>query len=42
VLYTLVAVQQFLIISVILAGFLDVWADFRRLKKQQGIKTQNN
>jgi uncharacterized protein YybS (DUF2232 family) len=33
--YTLVAVQQFLVIAVILAGFLDVWADFRRLKAQR-------
>lgn len=33
--YTLVAVQQLLVIVVILAGFLDVWVDFRRLKGQQ-------
>lgn len=35
VIYTLVAVQQFLMLAVILVGFLDVWADFRRLKKQE-------
>ena len=33
--YTLVAVQQLLVIVVILAGFLDVWVDFRRLQGQQ-------
>jgi uncharacterized protein YybS (DUF2232 family) len=33
--YTLLALQPFLIAAVMLAGFLDVWADFRCLKKQQ-------
>jgi len=35
VIYTVLAVQQFLILAVILVGFLDVWADFRRLKKKK-------
>ncbi len=38
VIYTVVAVQQFLFLAVIMAGFLDVWADFRRLKKQKDKK----
>jgi uncharacterized protein YybS (DUF2232 family) len=33
ILYGLIALQQFLLLLVIVAGFFDMWIDFRRLKK---------
>ncbi len=33
ILYSLIALQQFVLLLVIAAGFLDLWTDFRRLKK---------
>jgi uncharacterized protein YybS (DUF2232 family) len=39
ILYGLIALQQFVLLLVIAAGFLDLWIDFRRLKK--GVDNNN-
>jgi len=39
ILYGLIALQQLVLLLVIAAGFLDMWIDFRRLKK--GVENQN-
>jgi uncharacterized protein YybS (DUF2232 family) len=36
ILYGLIALQQLVLLLVIAAGFLDMWIDFRRLKKRSG------
>ena len=35
-LYTLIAVQQFLAVAVIGLGFFDIWMNFRKLNKENG------
>ncbi|MBE9582373.1 MAG: YybS family protein [Proteobacteria bacterium] len=39
ILYGLIAIQQFVLLLVIAAGFFDVWIDFRRMKK--GVDDKN-
>jgi len=36
IVYSFIALQQFLLIIVIMVGFFDLWIDFRRMKKSHG------
>lgn len=42
ILYSLIALQQFVLLLVVAAGFLDLWIDFRRLKKGVNNNNENN
>jgi uncharacterized protein YybS (DUF2232 family) len=42
ILYGLIAIQQFVLLLVIAAGFFDLWVDFRRLKKGESKKNESD
>jgi len=42
ILYSLIALQQFLLLLVIAAGFFDMWVDFRRIRKGAENKDESN
>ena len=42
ILYGLIVIQQFVLLLVVAAGFFDLWADFRRLKKGADKDNESN